>query len=379
MAFCLLLEGCNKKNDQQLAFITEPIEEAPLVESVMATGRIQTTASVEVSSQLSGLVEEVFVDFNDKVSESQPLAKLDQLRFQSRVEELEAALLMAQADLESAIAAIDGATAKLNQDKRDFLRKQRLSKKGNIAEWEVDQAGSLLKQSESALKIVLASKNTGIAALAAATASLHQSEIDLDRTIITSPIDGVVINRSIEPGQTVAASLEAPNLFVIANDLKEIEVHAKIDEADIGKVSLDQAAWFSVDAFQGHKFEGKIRQIRKSPQISQNVVTYIVVISAINPDELMLPGMTALVEIISVQKENVLQMPNAALRFEMSTQQKVEAPSNLKSNEVVVWVKNAKGSYEPRKITIGYSDNNFTEVLSGEVKSGDRVITGYRR
>jgi len=379
LTICLLISGCNKTNEQQRSFTTELIKVSPLVDSVLATGRIETTASVDVSSQQSGLIEEVFVDFNERVSEGQSLAKLDQLRFQSRVEELNAALLMAQADLESAIAAINGATAKLEQDRRDNIRKRKLWKNGSISETEVDEAKSQLIQSESSLKVLLASKNTKIAALAAATASLHQAQIDLDRTVITSPIEGVVINRNIEPGQTVAASLEAPVLFTIANDLSEIEVHAKIDEADIGKVGAGQVVWFSVDAFQGHKFEGRVRQIRKASKISQNVVTYTVVISARNPDELMLPGMTALVEIISAQKENVLQVPNAALRFQMPNTEKNEAQPSLKSNEVIVWLKGTADNYQQRKVVIGYSDDNFTEVLAGELQSGDEVITGYRQ
>jgi len=224
--------------------------------------------------------------------------------------------------------------------------------------------------------MLTASKEVKRATVAAATAALHQAQIDLDRTVIRAPISGVLIKRSIEPGQTVAVSLSAPELFTIANDLREIEVHAHVDEADIGKVRVGQTVSFSVDAHAGRRFDGVVHQIRKAPEISQNVVSYTVVIGATNPDELMLPGMTALVEILTARQDNVLQVPNAALRFRM---QRGSVPSDdVAASQAGVWVSRGHDyAFEP--LTIGYSNGEFSEVVSGHLEAGDEVIIGYQR
>lgn len=382
-AFCLLVQvlisGCQHEDDGPRAFATGEVIIAPLVDSVLATGRVQTVSSVDVSSQLSGRIDEVFVDFNDIVDAGEPLARLDQQRFQSRVEELEAALAVAEAELVSLEASLAGAQAKFDEDNRDYLRKTDLSRKGSVSESAVSQARSLKLQSESALRMLAASKEMKIAMIAAAKASLRQAQIDLDRTTIRAPISGIIIKRSIEPGQTVAVSLSAPELFTIAADLRQIEVHARVDEADIGKVRRDQQVNFSVDAYPGQQFQGTVNQIRKAPEITQNVVVYSVVISASNPDEKMLPGMTALVEIITARKEEVLQVPNAALRFEMPAwhDSALENPESAAS-EPGVWVLERRDDYRWTPVDTGYTDGEFSEVRSGDLDAGDRVIVGYR-
>ncbi len=343
---------------------------APLVDSVMATGRVRTVSSVNVSSQLSGRVDEVYVDFNDEVIEGQPLARLDPQRFQSRVEELKAAVAIAQAELQAVVAGLEGARAKFDEDEKDYRRKLELSAKGSLSESEVSRAHATTLQSESALKTYEASEAIKRATINAAMASLNQAEIDLERTVIVAPIAGVVIKRSIEAGQTVATSLSAPDLFTIAHDLEDIEIHATVDEADIGKVVEGQATVFSVDAFPARDFDGRVSQIRKSPEIAGNIVSYTVVISAQNPEQLMLPGMTALVEIITSRKDNVLQVPTAALRFEMPMAAPQEAGAR-------VWVSTGE-TYEPRNLEIGYSDGEFTEILSGNLEADEEVVIGYR-
>jgi HlyD family secretion protein len=353
----------------------------PLVDSVLATGRVQTVQSVDVSSQLSGRIDEVYVDFNDVVAEGDPLARLDQSRFLSRVEELKAALSVAQAELSSLDASLEGARARFEEDERDYKRKVELNGRGSVSDSEVSRARAIKLQSESALKTLAASREVKTATVGAAEASLRQAQIDLDRTLIRAPISGVVIKRSIEPGQTVAVSLSAPELFVIANDLREIEINAKVGEADIGKVRPDQPVRFSVDAYPGRRFDGTVRQIRKAPEISQNVVSYSVVIRAENPDELMLPGMTTLVEIETSRKDQVLQVPNAALRFEMppesvSGDTQADDPA---AQEAGVWLERGRGDFVRRSVEIGYSDGSFSEVISGDLAAGDEVAVGYRR
>jgi len=380
LAGFLAISACQRDETGSREFATAEVKVAPLIDSVLASGRVRTVTSVDVSSQLSGRIDEVYVDFNDVVSAGDPLARLDPQRFQSRVEELEAALAVAEAELSSLEASLAGAQAKFDEDDRDYARKLELSRNGSVSESAVSQARSVKLQSESALRTLAASKEIKVATISAARASLRQAQIDLDRTMIRAPISGVVINRSIEPGQTVAVSLSAPELFTIADDLSRVEVHARVDEADIGKVRTGQAVTFGVDAYPGRRFEGTVTQIRKAPEITQNVVVYSVVISALNPDEQMLPGMTALVEIITARKDEVLQVPNAALRFEMPASQLdgVGERNGADATETGVWVLNWSGGHTWRPLEIGYTDGEFSEVRAGELEAGDRVIVGYR-
>jgi len=381
VALVLLAAGCDDEGADERAFATARVKVAPLIDSVTATGRVQTVTSVDVSSQLSGRIDEVYVDFNAVVAEGDPLARLDPLRFDSRVEELSAALAVAKAELLSVDASLEGARARFDEDERDYGRKLDLASKGGVSTSEVSRARAVKLQSESALATLTASREIKVATIAAAAASLRQAQIDLERTIIRAPISGVVIRRSIEPGQTVAVSLSAPELFTIANDLKEIEVHARVDEADIGKVEVGQGVAFSVDAHPGRRFEGRVSQIRKAPEIAQNVVTYVVVISAANPDELMLPGMTALVEIVTARQERILQVPNAALRFEMPSTSASQGVGGDRGDPAQpgVWVVSSFGNHRHVALEIGYSAAEFSEVRSGEIAEGDEVIVGYRR
>lgn len=382
---CLLaqlqISGCQHDDTHLRQFATDEVIVAPLIDSVFATGRVRTVSSVDVSSQLSGRIDEVYVDFNDIVHTGDPLARLDPQRFQSRVEELEAALAVAEAELLSLEASVTGGQAKFDEDNRDYLRKLDLSRNGSVSESAVSQARSLKLQSESALRTLAASKEMKVAMISAAKASLRQAQIDLDRTTIRAPISGIVIKRSIEPGQTVAVSLSAPELFTITNDLRQVEVHAKVDEADIGKVQTGQPVNFTVDAYPGQRFQGTVSQIRKAPEILQNVVVYSVVVSASNPEEQMLPGMTALVEIITSRKDGVLQVSNSALRFEMPAWQldgrsERDMPDSTKAG---VWVVlDGNDDYRWTPLEIGYTDGEFSEISAGDLKAADRVIVGYR-
>ena len=375
----LLLCACNEGPAPHPAFAAAAVKTGPLRDSVAATGRVHTVASVNVSSQLSGRIDEVFVDFNDVVAAEQILASLDPQRFQSRVAELTASLAVAEADAESARAAVAGAEASYEEDVRDYQRKLDLSKNGSVSESELSRAEVVKRQSDSALRVRQADRSTKAAVIATARASLRQAEIDLERSVIKAPISGVVISRQIEPGQTVAASLSAPDLFVIAHDLKDIEIHARVDEADIGKVAAGQAARFSVDAHPGSLFSGEVSQIRKAPKITQGVVSYTVVIKAGNPDELMLPGMTAMVEIITSQRDAVLQVPNAALRFEMPVEYSTEySQAEMEAFTARVWVLSGDGAIAPRQLEIGYSDSRFSEVVAGNLQAGENVIVGYK-
>jgi HlyD family secretion protein len=211
-------------------------------------------------------------------------------------------------------------------------------------------------------------------------AELDQARIDLARTVISAPIDGVVIGRDVDRGQTVAASLEAPTLFTIARDLRQMEVHANIDEADIGRIRLDQRASFTVDAYPGRTFAGRVAQIRKAPQLTQNVVTYIVVLSTQNTDLALLPGMTAVVSITVEEAKGVLKIPNAALRFGPPGATGANAASSgvaLGGGQAgVVWVPGVGARPHPVQVTLGRSNESATELVDSPLLAGERVIVG---
>ncbi|HEY5607812.1 MAG TPA: efflux RND transporter periplasmic adaptor subunit, partial [Alphaproteobacteria bacterium] len=333
------------------------IERGAIVSTVSATGTVNAVTTVQVGSQLSGQIKELYADFNTKVKADQPLARLD-------TDTIEARLLQARADLDSARAAQVMQAAQVEKVRADLLnaeaalavaqaqaqraellsqdaerengRKQQLVRQGYTTQADADKAKTALDTARSdviqtraqvravsaqlaamqaSLRIAEAQVATAAAQAAQREAMLQQVRLDLDHATIRAPIDGVVVQRSVDLGQTVAASLQSPTLFNIAQDLRVMQVETSIDEGDIGRIAEGQHATFSVTAFPADTFEGRVSQIRLGPQIVQNVVTYVVVISAENPDMKLLPGMTATVRVVTDRRANALKAPNAALRF----------------------------------------------------------------
>src|ERR1700731_2468218 len=306
-------------------FLTAPIERGSISTLVKASGTVEAVVNVDVSSQLSGRIAEVFVNFNDTVTAGQPIAQIDPEIFAARVNEANAALRVARATAQVEKAALQraavaftnaqtakklaeaqSAASKARQDEaeRDLQRKRELARTGSGTERELSQVRALrdagaadlrasleqIQMKEEAIAIAEAEKHMAEANLENAQAvvqqkeaALDQAQVDLDRTVLRAPIDGIIIKRDVNPGQTVAVSLEAKTLFTIANDLREMEVHGKIDEADVGQLKVGQAAQFTVDAYPDRTFNGRVVQIRKSPEVVQNVVTYTTIISAPNP------------------------------------------------------------------------------------------------
>ena len=310
-------------------FRTAKIEKGPLVATVSATGTLNPVVSVSVGSQVSGQLKEIFVDFNSAVKKGQLVARIDPEQFEYK-------LRQAQADLEAARASIGTqqanvavqraevarAEANLAEAKRDVERKKSLVEKNFIAASEAEKADANykaqlagLESAKAQLGVATANAKNSEAVVKQREAQLAQARIDLDRTAIRAPVDGVVVKKSVEPGQTVAASLQAPELFIIAQNLADMQVEAAIDEADVGRVREGQGATFTVDSFAGRTFSGAVRQVRKAATVAQNVVTYVVVISAANPDLNLLPGMTANVRITTDKRDSVLKVANSALRF----------------------------------------------------------------
>lgn len=291
----------NKKDDEAPRFRTASVERGPITATVSATGTLNPVTSVQVGTQVSGQIKELFVDFNSPVKKGQLVARIDPETFEYRVRQ-------AQADAEAARSALGRAQVNLANVKRDLDRTRELVSRNFVSPAELDAR-------QAAFDLAQADVRNAQAGVAQREASLASARVDLGRTEIRAPVDGVVIKRSVDVGQTVAASLQAPELFVIARDLRDMQVEASIDEADIGRIRPGQRASFTVDAFPGRSFNGEVRQVRKSAQNVQNVVTYTVLIGANNESGQLMPGMTANVRIVTDIRESVLKVANAALRF----------------------------------------------------------------
>ena len=357
------------RNNGGATYQTAAVTRGPITQAVTATGTLNPVVNVQVGSQVSGNIQKLFVDFNSQVKAGQVVAQIDPALFQATVTQAEGDLANAQAALE--LARIN---AKRTQDL--FARK-------TSAQADVDQAVAALHQAEANVKIK--------------QGALDKAKADLEHCTITSPIDGVVISRSVDVGQTVAASLQAPVIFQIANDLTKMQIDSNVAEADVGVVTVGQDVDFTVDAFPTQTFHGKVVQVRNAPITVQNVVTYDTVIGVSNPDLKLKPGMTANVSIIAARKDNVLQLKNAALRFRPAEAAGAEMGSRSQSwrgsrgagqpggasakgggrerttSERTVYV--LSGSQpKPAQIKTGISDGVVTEVIEG-LKEGDSVVT----
>ena len=376
-------------------------ESGPLTAAVSATGTLNPVVSVQVGSQVSGQIKEILVDFNSPVKSGQLIARLDPETYQHRVRQAEADVDAARAAQGVQQAEVSRARASLSNAQRDYERKKTLVEKNFISPAERDTAQNTLDAARASLASAEAQVKNGEAIVRQREAQLAAARVDLERTSIKSPVDGIVVKRSIEPGQTVAASLQAPELFVIARNLTDMQVETSIDEADVGRVRLGQTASFTVDAFAGRRFEGEVRQIRKAATVVSNVVTYTVVISTANPDLGLLPGMTANVRIVTAQKDKVLKVPNAALRFRPADggdEKKAAAavspaPTSAAagpkgagagrgggggSGSGRVWIVGDDGKAKAVEIRIGLTDGSMTEILSGDIKEGQEVIAGQQ-
>jgi HlyD family secretion protein len=433
------------------AYFTAPVETGALRNVVSATGVVQTVVTVQVGSQVSGQVEELYADYNSVVKRGQLLAKLDPRNFQAQVENARANVAAGQARVRSAEAELKTQAANLLSSKanleaarvaRDntatlFQRAAELSKNGvaskndyDNAKANADSAQAKFEQAQAAVAQVEAQGNASIAQvdqvkaqLQQAVADLNRAQLNLDYCNIYSPVDGVVISRNIDVGQTIAASLQSPTLFSIANDLSRMQVNASVDEADIGNISDQANVRFTVDAYPNDVFRGHISEIRLSPQTVQNVVTYSVILGIDNSELKLKPGMTANITIVVDQRDNVVKVPNAALRYtppglrreesrpergsvapaqaspdtaqtgergdsaapahlapgqkwDPSAKIKFVQPKRIIHRPSMVFVLNAQQKPEPRNIVLGITDGSATEVVSGNLQPGDTVIIG---
>ena len=291
----------NRQGDSAPAYRFAKVEKGPITATVSSTGTLNPVTSVQVGTQVSGQIKELFVDFNSQVKKGELIARIDPETFTYRVRQ-------AEADLEAGRSALNRAQVSLANTQRDLARTKELVARNFVSPAELDRA-------QSTYDLAAAEVRTAQAVVQQRTAQLQTAQVDLGRTEIRAPVDGVVIKRTVDVGQTVAATLQAPELFVIAKDLRDMQVETSIDEADVGRIRPGQRATFTVDAFPGRTFNGEVRSVRKAAQSIQNVVTYIAIVSANNERGELLPGMTANVRIVTDTRDSVLKVPNGALRF----------------------------------------------------------------
>ncbi len=435
---------------------------------VAASGAVRALVTVEVGSQLSGQIAELMADYNDTVEAGQVIARLDPQTYETRVREAEASRATAAASLELQRASLARVQATLREAQLEYDRMATLQARGTVAQSALDTAETALAAAQAELGVARAQITNAQAVLAQRDATLEGARIDLERTTIRAPINGVVVDRAVDVGQTVAASLSAPVLFTIAQDLGQVQIDAQVDEADIGQIQQGQAVRFTVDAHPDTELTGRVEQIRLAPEILNNVVTYTVVVSASNPGQRLLPGMTANMDIITGERTDVLVVGNGALRFRPSPalegrSRPLEAPSAgggpqrggppggdpmarmteqlglsesqqeqarsvfmqamgraraaaqaggefdrdgmqadiargmeaildadqleryrtmmremRETRPATLWVQTADGTLEERRVRLGISDSQTTEVVGGDLEVGEAVVTRAR-
>jgi len=395
--------GIKKPDTPQ--YRTATLEKGRLIASVSATGTLVPVVSVQVGSQVSGQLKEVLVDFNSQVTKNQLIARIDPESFEYRVRQAQADLDAAraqvatqQANIAAQRAAVSQVDVTLADARRDLERKQQLLDKKFLSPAEVDKARAMVnalgEQQKSAVAqvdVARATAGNAAAMVKQREAVLSQARVDLERTAIRSPVSGIVIKRSVDKGQTVAASLQAPELFIIAEDLTDMRVDTAIDESEIGKIKVGQLATFTVDAFPGKTFEGAVRKVRKSAQVVSNVVTYLVDVSAPNPELQLLPGMTANVRIVTDTFEDALKVPNAAIRFR-PPQSPDDKPAKSRrgegdksgrgngrpdpSSSTIYVLKN--GELKAIPVKTGASDGKMVQITGEGVTEGLEVVTGIK-
>lgn len=351
-----------KKKTEEISFEFAKVEKANLQNSVTATGTIEPVTSVSVGTQVSGIVNKLYVDYNSVVKKGQVIAELDKTNLISQ-------LNSAKASLQSAQAKVQSAQASLNYQSSNFSRYTTLFNKGLVSADDYESARLTYLQAKENV-------TTSQQQVASAREEVARAQTNLGYATITSPIDGVVTSKSVEEGQTVAASFSTPELFKIAKDLTNMQVVADVDEADIGNVKAGERVEFTVDAYPNDKFYGTVTQVRLEATTTNNVVTYEVVISAPNGDLKLKPGLTANVTIFTAEREGVMSVPSKALRFTPTKEtvgNKKIADVNAKNK---VWTLEGE-TLKAHKVNIGMSDGLHTEILSG-ISAGKQIITDIK-
>ena len=408
-AFLVVL-GLN--HTPQIQNFTATVERGDIHDVVEATGTINAVITVQVGSQVSGTISKLFVDFNSRVHKGDLVALIDPALFKGALEQATADLENARANSIAARANLEKAQAALVQTKADYDRTIGLTKDGVLSQQQLDLAKANYDSANAGVGGARATVTQAEAQVSQKEAALAVAQTNLNYTVIRSPIDGTVVARNVDVGQTVAASLQAPTIFTIAQDLKKMQVYAKTDESDVGNIKVGKEVTFKVDAFPKEAFRGVVSQVRMNATTVQNVVTYDTIIDFANPELKLFPGMTAYVTIPVATVQNVLKLPNTALRYKPPMEPEeilalyrrfgiegsdrksasdaaaaAEAPQTggggqnrpraSRSDTAIVWKLHADNSMEPVKVSLGITDHSYTEVTAvtkGELKEGDELI-----
>ena len=363
-----------KPTAPEYEYLTEAVDRGDVVSKVTASGKLRALNTIKVGAEVSGQITQVTVDFNSQVAAGQVLAQIDPTRIRARVQQAQAQVALAQASLLQAEANAARAQTDLAIQEREFGRRRSLENDGFVSKAGLDSAASLLASARAGVKTTRALIASARAQISQSSAELSSAQLDLRRTTIIAPTSGVIINKLVEPGTTVAANFQTPNLFEIAADTTRMQVEASVDEADIGQVRDGQDVRFTVDSYPDDVFRASVRQIRKAATETQNVVSYLVILDVDNLGGKLLPGMTANVEIITGRKANVLRAPASALRFRPRADDRPErdGPSQPAGSEV--WIATTD-RYKPaaRSVKIGLGGEDHVEILSG-LKAGDKLL-----
>ena len=359
---CVIYGLIDKKNDP--GYRSVKLERGDIASTILATGTLNPVILVQVGSQVSGNIKRLYADFNSVVKKNQVIAQIDPMLLKAEVEK-------ARANYKAALANVDKAKVIVTDTRRTLNRYKALVKENLVSQSDVDTAQTNYDSAAAQIEVARAQVDQ-------TRSTLDFSRTRLDYAIIRSPVDGIVLSRNVDVGQTVAASLQAPTLFTIAQDLTEMQVNTSVDEADIGRVEVGQEVTFTVDAYPSEVFKGRVSQIRNAPQVVQNVVTYDVIIEVENPELKLKPGMTANVSIVVAKKRNVLKIPNAALRFRPYVEQKESSqPKGIeKSAQNRVWMLLADAKLKSVPIKLGANNIRYYELIEGDVREGDNVVVG---
>lgn len=370
-----------KNRKPEITYKTVKLEKGTIVSTVSATGNLSAVTTIQVGTQVSGTIQKLYVDYNSRVKKGQAIAEIDPSLFNASVEQSQGNYLVAEANLLKA-------KVNLADAERTLQRNRKLLADGIISQGDFDL-------SETAWQAAKASVKAAEGSVAQSRGSLMQSKTNLRYSIIRSPVDGIVISRAVDVGQTVAASFQTPTLFTIAQDLTKMQIEVSVDEADISRIRLGQTASFTVDAYPEQKFEGAVAQVRSAPVVNQNVVTYVVVVNVDNSELKLKPGMTANVSVVVAKKEDIVKIPPAALRFkpkggdEKAPAKGESAPASAPmgkggredggkrgekkgTGQIVYTLK--EGKPVPVSIKTGIANSTGVELLEGTLKEGDEVI-----
>jgi HlyD family secretion protein len=350
------------RNSKAPPYRTARVERGSVTQAVSATGTLNAVTTVQVGSQVSGTIRKIFVDFNSSVKKGQPIAQIDTRLF-------EAAVIQSRGGLENARANLERTKATAANAERTLRRNEELIKDGFVSQADVDNART---ERDTALATMLSAE----AQVNQARGSLKVAETNLAYSTIHSPVDGIVVSRAVDVGQTVAASFQTPTLFTIAQDLTKMQIDTNVDEADIAKAKVGQTANFTVDAYPEKTFEGTVRQVRNAPIVTQNVVTYDVVVGVDNKELLLKPGMTANVSILTNSVDNVLKIPNAALRYRPTGKGRADGTEGRREvTGARVYIIGKDKAPQAVPVKLGINDGNFTHLVEGNLKEGDLLIT----